>query len=294
MMQRRKPGSDPKVGEDHLRDEEAMRAVEKEMLHHIHKEIFGRWYFIKTTTAKYAMAASVLLMCCSALFYWKLSRNEINWVAVTAKKGNIRIVTLPDGSTVWLNSGSEIKFPERFGKTREIQMVNGEAYFDVKHDTQLPFIVHYGDLYARVLGTAFNVKFYKNISDVRLTVTRGRVEVGSKAASFGVLTLNKEIVYDQKRDTHLIRTIDAEKVAAWKSNEINLYSIPFDELVTRLENIYNVHINYDHNRTDHLVTTIHFSNSNTLLYVLDIIKTIHHLDYGLKGKEVYLRRQTND
>lgn len=293
-MQRRKSGSDPKVGEDHLRDEEAMRAVEKEMLHHIHKEIFGRWYFIKTTTAKYAMAASVLLICFSALFYWKSSKNEPNWVAVTSKKGNIKIITLPDGSKVWLNSGSEIRFSERFGKTREIQLVNGEAYFDVKHDAHLPFIVHYGALHARVLGTAFNVKFYKNISDVRLTVTRGRVEVGTKVASFGVLTLNKEIVYDQKQDTHLIRTIDAEKVAAWKSNEINLYSIPFDELVTRLENIYNVHINYDHNHIDHLITTLHFSSNNTLPYVLDIIKTIHHLDSDLKGKEVYLSKQVNN
>jgi transmembrane sensor len=198
MMQWRKPGSDQKVGEDHLRDEKAMHAMEKDMLHHIHKEIFGRWYFIKAATAKYAMAASVLLMCRSSLFYWKLSKTEINWIMVTAKKGNIKIVTLPDGSTVWLNSGSVIKFSEHFDKTREVQLVNGEAYFDVKHNAQLPFIVHYGALQARVLGTAFNVKFYKNINDVRLTVTRGRVEVGNKAASFGVLTLNKEMVYDQK------------------------------------------------------------------------------------------------
>ena len=294
MMQWRRPASGYKVGEDHLQDEEAMRAVEKEMLHHIHKEIFGKWHFIKTSAAKYTMAASLLLMCCSALFYMKLSKDKTNWIAVTAKKGNIKIVTLPDGSTVWLNSGSVIKFPERFGKTRDIQLINGEAYFDVKHDDNSPFIVHYGNLHARVLGTAFNVKFYKNVSDVRLTVTRGRVEVGNKAASFGVLTLNKEMIYNQKGATHLIRTVDAEKVAAWKSNEINLYSVPFNELAMRLENTYNVHINYDHEKIDHLITTIHFSNGNNLQYVLEIIKTIHHLDYMVKGKEVYLEKSLNN
>jgi len=291
MMLWRKPDPGDKVGEEHLRDEEAMRAVEKEMLYNIHKEIFGRWHFIKTTTAKYTMAASLLLMCCSGLLYKKLSANdEASWVVVSTPKGNIKNIQLPDGSTVWLNSGSVLKFPEHFGKTREIELLDGEAYFDVKHDDQSPFTVHYGHLHARVLGTAFNVKFYKNISDVRLSVTRGRVEVGNRSSSFGVITLGKEVIYDQKAGTHQVRAIDAEKVAAWKSNEINLYSIPFDELVMRLENIYNIQINYDHDKINRLTTTIHFSRDNTLQYVLDIIKTIHHLDYDIKGKEVYLKK----
>ncbi|MBB6107502.1 FecR family protein [Mucilaginibacter lappiensis] len=287
----RRPDPGDKVGEEHLRDEEAMHAVEKEMLRNIHKDILGRWHFFKTTTARYTIAASLLLMCCCGLLYKKLSANdEANWIAVSSPKGNIKNIQLPDGSTVWLNSGSILKFPEHFGKTREIELVDGEAYFDVKHDDHSPFTVHYGRLHARVLGTAFNVKFYKNISDVRLSVTRGRVEVGNKSSSFGVITLGKEVVYDQKAGTHQIRLIDAEKVSAWKSNEINLYSIPFDELVMRLENIYNVHINYDHTRVNHLTTTIHFSRVNTLPYVLNIIKTIHHLDYDINGKEIYLRK----
>ncbi|WPU94351.1 FecR domain-containing protein [Mucilaginibacter sabulilitoris] len=290
MMEWRKPASGNKTGEDHLQDEEAMLAVEKEMLCNIHKEIFGKWYFIKTTAAKYTMAASLLLMCCASFFYARFSKTDINRITVVVKKGNIKMVTLPDGSTVWLNSGSIIKFPEQFGKTREIQLINGEAYFDVKHDSHSPFIVHYGHLHARVLGTAFNIKSYKNIHDVRLTVTRGRVEVGNKAASFGVLTLDKEIIFDQKKGTHRIRTVDAEKIAAWRSNEINLYNVPFDELIMRLESIYGIHVNYDQTNTNHLTATIHFTGGNTLQYVLEIIKTIYHLNYDIKGKEVYLKK----
>jgi ferric-dicitrate binding protein FerR (iron transport regulator) len=294
MIQRRKPGPGHNPGDNHLQDEKAMLAIEKEMLHNIHKEIYGKWHFIKTATAKYAIAASLVLMCSAALFYFKLSvKDKAAMIAVTTKKGNLKTITLPDGSTVWLNSGSTIKFPERFGKTREIQLVNGEAYFDVKHDSTSPFIVHYGRLHAQVLGTAFNVKFYKNISDVRLTVTRGCVAVGNKTENLGLLTHDKEMVYEQEKATHHIRIIDAEKVAAWKSSEINLYSVSFSELVMRLENTYGVHVNYDHKKNDHLITTIHFSNNNTLSYVLEIIKTIHHLDYVLKGKEVYLAKNEN-
>ncbi len=295
MIQRRKPGPGHNPGDDHLQDEKAMQAIEKEMLHNIHKEIYGRWHFIKTSAAKYVIAASLVLMCSAVLLFFKLSvNNKAAMITVTAKKGNLKTIILPDGSTVWLNSGSTIKFPERFGKTREIQLVNGEAYFDVKHDNTSPFIVHYGRLHAQVLGTAFNVKFYKNISDIRLTVTRGCVAVGNKTENFGLLTHDKEMVYDQEKATHHIRTIDAEKVAAWKSCEINLYCVSFSELVMRLENTYGVHVNYDHKNNDHLITTIHFSNNNTLSYVLDIIKTIHHLDYVLKGKEVYLAKNGNN
>ena len=94
----RKPDSDNKVGEEHLRDEKAMRIVEKEMLHNIHKEIFGRCYFIKTTTARYTMAASLLLMCCLGFLYKKLSANgETNWIVVSSPKGNIKNIQLPDG-----------------------------------------------------------------------------------------------------------------------------------------------------------------------------------------------------
>jgi len=291
MIKWLRPGSRPKTGEDHLQDEAAMRAIEKEMLNNIHKEIYGKWYFIKTTSGRYAIAASFMLLCFSIVLGLKLSsKNKVTWVLITAEKGHIDIISLPDGSTVWLNSGSTIKYPDKFGDTRDIHLVNGEAFFDIKHDDNAPFVVHYGSLHARVLGTAFNIKYFKNVSDVRVTVARGRVEVGKGAKSFGVLAHDKEISYDQRTNHYTLQEADAGKVAAWRKNEINLYDVSFAELMLRLENTYNIHITYQHNVLDSLLTTIHFSNADNLQQVLEIIKTIHKVNYTIKGKEVLLEK----
>lgn len=294
MIKWLKPGHKPVAGEAHLQDEEAMKAVEKQMLTNIHKEIYGKWYFIKTTPGKYAVAASFVLLCCSIALGLKLSfKNKINFVTVAAAKGHINIISLPDGSTVWLNSGSSIRYPDRFGETREIQLINGEAYFDIKHNEHSPFIVHYGGLHARVLGTAFNIKYFKNVSDVRVTVTRGRVEVGKGINSFGVLARDNEVSYDQLNNQHTIRKVDSRKIAAWRTNEVNLYNVSFAELTLRLENIYNIHVSYDHNKMNALPTTIHFSDKDNLQQVLEIIKTIHHVNYTISGKEVLLEKKVN-
>ncbi|MFC0513765.1 FecR family protein [Mucilaginibacter angelicae] len=291
MIKRLKPGHKPVAGEAHLQDEQAMKAIEKQMLNNIHKEIYGKWYFIKTTPGKYAVAASLMLLCCSILFGLKLSfKNKINYVTVVASRGHINIITLPDGSTVWLNSGSTITYPNKFFATREVRLINGEAFFDIKHDENTPFVVHYGSLHARVLGTAFNIKYFKKLSDIRVTVTRGRVEVGKNNNSFGVLAHDSEISYDRASNQHIIRKVDSRKVAAWTTNEVNLYDISFAELMIRLENIYNIHIIYDHDKLNALPTTIHFSNNDNLQQVLEIIKTIHRVNYTINGKEVLLEK----
>jgi ferric-dicitrate binding protein FerR (iron transport regulator) len=294
MIKWLRPGHKPVAGEPHLQDEAAMKAIEKQMLNAIHKEIYGKWYFIKTTPGKYAVAASFVLLCCSIALGLKLSfKNNTNFVTVAAANGHINIVALPDGSKVWLNSGSTIRYPDKFDKTREIQLINGEAFFDIKHDDHSPFIVHYGKLHARVLGTAFNIKYFKKVSDVRVTVTRGRVEVGKGHESFGVLARDNEVSYDQQSNQHIIRKVDSKKIAAWTTNEVNLYDVSFAELMLRLENIYNVHITYDHDKLNALPTTIHFSNNDNLQQVLEIIKTIHRVSYTVKGKEVLLEKTHN-
>ncbi|WDF75700.1 FecR domain-containing protein [Mucilaginibacter sp. KACC 22773] len=294
MIKWLKPGHKPIGGEAHLHDEATMQAIEKQMLNAIHKEIYGKWYFIKTTSGKYAVAASFVLLCCSIALGLKLSlKNKINFVTVAAANGHINIVDLPDGSKVWLNSGSTIRYPDKFDKTREIQLINGEAFFDIKHDEHSPFIVHYGSLHARVLGTAFNIKYFKKLSDVRVTVTRGLVEVGKNRESFGVLARDNEVSYDQLSNQHIIRKVDSRKIAAWTTNEVNLYDVSFAELMLRLENIYNVHIAYDHAKLNTLPTTIHFSNNDNLQQVLEIIKTIHRVNYTVKGKEVSLEKIPN-
>ncbi|MGN6180863.1 MAG: FecR family protein [Mucilaginibacter sp.] len=289
MFKKGKPGRIDPRGEDHFYDEQVMNAIEKDMLKNIHKSIRRDWHFLKLRTLNYTVAASVLLCCACTFIYLQYKRAADKLISVTANKGHISLVLLPDGSKVWLNSGSTLTYPQTFDRIRSVELVNGEAFFDIKHNQHHPFIVHYGNLHAEVLGTSFNIKYYKKLNDVRVTVVTGLVEVGDEKRSFGLVSPNKEIIYDQKTSKHNSRLINSQKVAAWKIREINLFDVPFEDLMLTIENVYNVKVNHDRDRMNDVITTIHFSSGDDLKQVLEIIKTIHGLDYVINGKEVDFR-----
>jgi len=128
---------------------------------------------------RWMIAAAVVSLFVIGLFAARFSasnRTEAPQLIV-ADYGKRIQSTLPDGSVVWLNSGSSIKYTgySQTGK-REV-ILDGEAYFDIKHDARHPFVVHAGKLKVVVLGTAFNVKAYDSDPFVETTLIRGKVEI---------------------------------------------------------------------------------------------------------------------
>lgn len=207
---------------------------------------------------------------------------------INAPRGSNKFVHLPDGSRVWLHAGSTLKYRQDFINDREVNLIKGEAYFDVKHHSKSAFIVHHGNYYAKVLGTAFNVKAYGN-RDVRVTVTRGKVEVGTKESTYTVLTPNKEIVLSKLKTQYpTIRKVDAGKITAWTSNEVNLYDMAFEDIIISIEDNYDVKIKYPGRQVKSDLATLHYSTKKNLSEVLEMIKMIYGLNYKIEGKEVYL------
>lgn len=237
---------------------------------------------------KVSSAICVLLLTAAALFWYQYQK--VTWVIVTTEAGNMKKIELPDSSVVWLNAGSTLRYPATFHKQRDIQLVEGEAYFDVKHCPSRPFIVHYGNIHTAVLGTAFNIQFYKKLSNIRVTVVRGKVEVGSQKESYGMLIRNQQLEVRPHLQKRVLLNVDAGKVADWKNNLVNLYNVPFDELALRIGNSFNVHVNYSHDQANKL-TTIHYSSAYRLEDVLRMIADIHGLNYQINGKEVWLKRK---
>ncbi len=125
-----------------------------------------------------AIAASVIGF--SFFVYFKATtkqpiKNSLNEVAT--KKGSKSFIKLPDGTQVWLNADSKLTFKENFGdKTREVSL-NGEAFFDVFHDAEHPFIIHTGKADVKVLGTTFNIRNYALDKTMEATLIKGKIEV---------------------------------------------------------------------------------------------------------------------
>ncbi|WAC40389.1 FecR family protein [Pedobacter sp. SL55] len=197
-------------------------------------------------------------------------------------KNQTKEIVLPDGSSVVMNANTSLSYQRNWWSSKRNTELNGEAFFKVKHDDHSVFTVHYGKLYAKVLGTSFNIKAYNDLSEARVTVISGKVEVGDMNGKFDLITPNKENIYQKKTDKHLTRLVDAQKVANWSSNEINLFDVPFSEMIFTLENLYNVKIDCPQSildAADH--TTIHFKKTDKIENALGIICLIHNLDYKI-------------
>ena len=128
----------------------------------------------------YSIAIAASIIGFSFFIYLKTTtkepiKNSLNEVAT--KKGSKSFIKLPDGSQVWLNADSKLTFKENFGdKTREISL-NGEAFFDVFHDADHPFIIHTGKVDIKVLGTTFNIRNYALDKTMEATLIKGKIEV---------------------------------------------------------------------------------------------------------------------
>ena len=153
-------------------------------------------------------------------------------------------ITLSDGSRVWINSGSELKYTESFnGDTREVYLT-GEAYFNIKKDSKRPFIVHTGNLSTTVLGTAFNIKTDGGQNQVKVTVTRGKVKVSKGKEILGLLLPNQQIIYNNKNQTYQQQQVDATQAIHWLPDDLFFDNVTFGDVAKKLEQRFNVKIEF--------------------------------------------------
>ncbi len=165
---------------------------------------------------------------------------------VQAPLGKTMKVNLPDGSHIWLNAGSTLSYPHAFaGKTREVVLREGQAFFDIVHDTTKPFVVHAKTLDITVLGTSFDVKAYKNDQNIKVTVKTGKVgvQVRDKPDQPALMLLPAEqAVVPEKTEQIHINDVSKPAIAPWKDNRMVFEDELLVEVLHALERKYNQHI----------------------------------------------------
>lgn len=175
----------------------------------------------------------------------RLSGPEVMWNTMTTPKGGQYQVTLPDGTKVWLNAASSIKFPTAFvGKDRKVQ-INGEVYFEVAQDRQKPFLVDiYGESLIEVLGTSFSVNAYQNENVMRTTLIEGSVRV-SKGQESRILEPGQQAVTSASRGEFKIEDVDIDRAIAWKNGFFNFEDLDTYAVVRQLERWYDINVRYE-------------------------------------------------
>lgn len=158
--------------------------------------------------------------------------------------GMIGSTILPDGTKVWLNSSSYLKYPSLFsGQTREVTL-DGEAYFEVTSDAEKPFIVHSGNSSVKVLGTEFNMDAYSSNGFVATTLVEGSIEFSyrnedNKHVTF-LMEPDEQAYYDKKTSKTRINEAYVPKDIAWKNGQIILRDTPLSEILWTLSKRFNV------------------------------------------------------
>ncbi|MCZ4245452.1 FecR family protein [Pedobacter punctiformis] len=243
--------------------------------------------------------AAVLILFVSGVVLYKsyFNNDRINWQSINVPASEKKNLTLADGTTVTLNSASQLKYPANFkGDTREVYLA-GEAYFDVKKDAERPFIIHTDKIQVKVLGTAFDVKAYPNDDFTETTLIRGRVEIRLKdnTATPFILNPGEKFVltnHDHKASLSKLTYFFAGDVnsiieTSWTKHELMFKNNDFASISRLFERWYDVKIVFKNEALKSFKFTGKFKGES-IIDALKALKMIEHFNFNVQGKIVYL------
>jgi len=167
-----------------------------------------------------------------------------------------KFLELPDSTEVWLNGDSYLEFPDQFtDKKREVYL-SGEAWFDVKHAEEIPFIIHTGKITTTVMGTAFNIKAYPYLRTVVISVSRGKIRVSRGNKVIAILEKGQQVKVSDSDSLIREKNIDVGKIASWQQGYISYEDETMGEILRDLEHLYNTEITVaDQSLLDMRITT---------------------------------------
>jgi ferric-dicitrate binding protein FerR (iron transport regulator) len=236
-------------------------------------------------------AAGIVLLLAAAGMYFFLNQKGVHkeqpvMITEAANKGSIKKIVLPDGSTIWLNFDSKLRYAQQHD--REVWL-DGEGYFEIAPLADKQFLVHAGKLDVQVLGTSFNVDAYAPGESIMVTVASGKVAIGNKEQEAVTLTANQEAVYKPdlgKIEKYDVGAIDA---SAWKEGILVFKNASFRSIARKLERRFDVRIRFDGSRTANALLSARFDKDQSLKDILRMLCDIYGFNYRQEtGSNEYL------
>ncbi|MBP7730136.1 MAG: FecR family protein [Bacteroidales bacterium] len=198
-------------------------------------------------------------------------------------------ITLPDGSNVWLNHNSSLRFPATFqGKSRDVEL-KGEGYFEVAHNSDVPFVVNAGELKIAALGTKFNVMAYPGENHIETSLIEGIVEIkkpgeGKRDITISKLKPNDLAIYNRENSEIATKTVTDERYFSWKDGKLIFTAEPMEEVVRKLGRWFNVDIIIKDYELNDLLLTATFVNE-TLPQVMELLSIVLPVNYTITERE---------
>lgn len=215
------------------------------------------------------------------------ARSRASEMTVSTLLGQKSKLTLPDGTTIWLNSGTTISYSADYGiKDRKVSLLEGEAFFDVAPSEEHDFIIRADSFAVRVFGTKFSVCNYKDESHYSVVLQSGHVEVlDQNMKKVSEMHPGQRYLYDVATGIGTISVYDAVDEGLWRFGELRITRETLPQVVRKMERWYGVHITLESYSSDLYWMTI---NTESLREMLDLINKIHPITYTINGSEVHI------
>ncbi len=211
------------------------------------------------------------------------NKNEVLFNTISTPRGGQYQVVLPDGSKVWLNASSSIRFPTAFiGKERRVD-ITGEAYFEVARNKAMPFIVKANGSEIEVLGTHFNVMAYEDEGFLRTTLLEGAVKFTSNGNS-AMLKPGQQSQLNINGQMKVLDDVDLEDVMAWKNGYFHFNGADFQATARQLSRWYDVDVICNKEVDDLLYADI--PRNTKLSDVLTALELTGKIRFEITGKKV--------
>lgn len=251
------------------------------------------------SVVSYAMAGKELLIDSVPYKQIELAENtsknkheKLNQLIVP--NGKRSFINLPDGSKVWLNSGSRLVYPDSFeGKKNRELALQGEAFFEVHANKQQPFIVHTDALDVVATGTRFNVKAYENESEIETVLAEGKVDVLTTGFNlFGAnkesLNPNQKLVFTRGSSEMKLAVANVEHATSWIDGFLVFEREPLESVLQRVARYYNVHFHLDDEKVSTYTISGKLYLKDSINTILRIIADIVPVNYTLNESEIHL------
>ncbi len=223
-----------------------------------------------------AMDGDVKVLKQNGKIIYQGTTNEVVYNEIFADKGRQSSAILPDGSTVWLNAGSSLRYPLHFTGSERLVTMTGEAYFEVKHDKKNPFRVKLPDgTQAEDIGTSFNINAYGDESSIKTTLLEGSIQINGKILQPG-----------EQYDKGKVTRVNTDNVIAWKNGFFSFEKADIKTLMRQLTRWYDIDVSFEGPITSREFNGA-IGRNLTLRELLDGL-AFTSVNYRIEGKKVII------
>lgn len=247
-----------------------------------------RFQGLRSRNSIYMRVAALLAVFCSVAFFgiykhYRSGKDTSPYLELRAQAGERKTITLADGTRIWLNNSSVLRYPVKFDQnTREVKL-EGEAFFEVAHNAKKPFLIHTTQLKVQVLGTSFNVRSYAADKETAVHVATGKVAVYNQFNKI-MLVNGEQVVYDRLKHNFTRSVLDPEISRAWQNNTLAFRYETLENICLRLERWYDVKVVIRNEKLLHKRYTLEQHNE-TLENVMKVL-CAGELSYKIDGRSV--------